>query len=533
MDTIERIRDVEPARRRVLPQHVKIALDHMRANLGETITLSNLASACSVPERTLLRQFEQFAGDSPLAYLRRLRLNTVRSELSRADGRDTISDIATRCGFSHLGRFARGYRQLFGESPSATRRRVNGQAARRTAGNGVASSRYMPGREMPSLLILPLRTETLRESLEARDLTERLAATLSRTSVASVALADQSRSFSTRAPQPRNAGIEYCLLGRLTQCDDRVRVIVRLVDVLADRQVWGDSFDGSSNDPFELQDRVVEGVQCGVVAKIIDAEIDRVSNRDPDDLGARDLAIQALPHILAANVASARKAITILNRAMELESACALPVGLLAWAHAQLGNYYGTALPSATREKAMQLACRAGVLDEGDPLVTVARSATASLSLRWREADALATRALAMDPTCSWAWDRHGYARLNGGDPDRAIVDFARALKLRGPSWPRGNCFVGIASAHAAAGRLEDAALWQRKALAENPASTWMYILDSCYALKTGNRTRVAEAVECMRRAQPEFSVSLITATYPPADTGWLDAIARAGMPLT
>ena len=124
MDGIQRIRNVEPDGRHPLPLHVKHALEHLNGNLGEKVTLSALASACSVPERTLLRQFEQFVGDSPLAYLRRLRLNTARSELLRADGRDKISDIANRCGFSHLGRFAREYRQLFGESPSATRELV-------------------------------------------------------------------------------------------------------------------------------------------------------------------------------------------------------------------------------------------------------------------------------------------------------------------------------------------------------------------------------------------------------------------------
>jgi hypothetical protein len=67
-------------------------------------------------------------------------------------------------------------------------------------------------RKKPSLVILPLRTETLQESVEARDLTERLAATLSRIRIASVALADPSRISSMNAPQPRNAGIEYCLL---------------------------------------------------------------------------------------------------------------------------------------------------------------------------------------------------------------------------------------------------------------------------------------------------------------------------------
>src|ERR1700722_4003594 len=175
------IRDVEPDSRRVLPQHVKHALDHMRGNLGERITLSGLASACSVPERTLLRQFERFTGHSPLAYLRRLRLNTARSELLRADSGDKISDIAIRSGFSHFGRFASEYQQLFGASPSAPSRVMVRRATRRAPGNSATSSVYTPRRQKPSLLILPLRTESLQEGLQARDLTERLAATLSRT----------------------------------------------------------------------------------------------------------------------------------------------------------------------------------------------------------------------------------------------------------------------------------------------------------------------------------------------------------------
>ena len=217
-----------------------------------------------------------------------------------------------------------------------------------------------------------------------------------------------------------------------------------------------------------------------------------------------------------------------------MDRADALPVALLACCEAQLAQYYGMAEPpAAQRDRAMQLAARAGMLDDGDPLVTLARGATAALALQSQEADALVTRALAMDPTCSWAWERHGLTRLSsGGDPDCAIADFAQAVKLRGPALSRANCFSGIAAAHAAAGRLADAVLWQRKALAENPAGTWMQITDSCYARKTGDRPRLAYGVECMRRAQPEFSVSVIMATYPPADPVWLDALTRAGMPL-
>ena len=108
----------------VLPNRVKYALTYMRANISEKVTLTGLATACAMPERTLLNQFRKFVGLSPLAYLLHLRLNSVRDELLNTDDGATIADIASRCGFTHFGRFATAYRSAFRESPSATRRRV-------------------------------------------------------------------------------------------------------------------------------------------------------------------------------------------------------------------------------------------------------------------------------------------------------------------------------------------------------------------------------------------------------------------------
>lgn len=79
--------DIERADQRLWPQHLKHALAYMRANMSERITLTGLASACGVPERTLLRRFQRFFGLAPLAYLRRLRLNAAKSELASAQSR--------------------------------------------------------------------------------------------------------------------------------------------------------------------------------------------------------------------------------------------------------------------------------------------------------------------------------------------------------------------------------------------------------------------------------------------------------------
>ena len=533
MDVIERIRDIEPDQRHPLPQLMKRALDYMRANLGEKITLACLADACSAPERTLLRQFKKFVGLSPLACLRRLRLNAARSKLLEATN-NSIADVATHCGFSNLGRFATEYRRLFGETPSSTRQRIGIQAeASRSSANSTASPPSIVGSKRPSLLILPLRTATSHESLQARDLTERLAAALSRMGIASVSLAHPSHTASVDAPQSRNMRTDYCLAGRLTRCDERTRVIIRLVDVAADRHVWGDSFDGSVHDPFELQDRIVDGVLCNAVSHITDAEIERATRKDPNDLAARDFALRVLPLILASNGPSAERAMAMLGSAVGLHPADAVLTALLACCHLQLIGYDATVTVAGGREVARRLSQTAGLLDNGDPMVTIARATVAGGLLQPDEDEALTARALAMDPTSAWAWERQGYLRLRRPeDADIAIGDFQRSMRLRGPALSRASCLHGIAAAHHTAGRFEQTTFWVRKALAEAPDAVWMHKLLSCAANKLGDKATITASVDCMRRARPHATVSQFVEVWPYADTGWLEAIARAGMPL-
>lgn len=548
MDDARDIKPIVPDEPILLPRHLRRALAHLHDNLPDKVTLSELALVCAVPERTLLKQFQKFLGLPPLAYLRRLRLNAARSRLTEAGCDDAIADIAMSCGFTHLGRFASEYRRAFGESPSTTRQRArdgvaDAMAAERRASRAAEDVAGLPTpivwREKPSLLILPLRTDTLQECREARDLTERLGATLSRMRIATVTLAHPSHAPSMQAPQPRNAGTQYALLGRLTRDGERTRVIARLIDVAAGRHLWGDSFDGSASDPFALQDRAVDGVLCGVVASITAAETERMHSKDPRDRAARDLAMQAWPLVLSASVPSASKAMPILERAIELDPSDALAVALLACCHAQLFMYQGTPSPPAARDIALRLARRAGCLDSSDPLVTTARAMATSISPEPDEGPALATRALAMDPTSAWAWERHGYARLRRCGlvvkqevAARAIADFSRSLQLRGPVWPRSNSLLGVASAYCAAGRPQEGILWTRQALADNPDAAWLYRELGRTALAIGDRPTMVHAIGCWRRAQPELTISLLVNMGVPCDPRWCDELARAGMPL-
>lgn len=98
----------------------RLVLEHLHAG-EESVSLEDLAQRLDVSVRWLHQAFRQRLGLPPRQYVQRLRLSRARAEL-RAHGPKTVSDVAMKWGFWHLGRFARSYRATFGELPSETLR---------------------------------------------------------------------------------------------------------------------------------------------------------------------------------------------------------------------------------------------------------------------------------------------------------------------------------------------------------------------------------------------------------------------------
>jgi adenylate cyclase len=229
-------------------------------------------------------------------------------------------------------------------------------------------------------------------------------------------------------------------------------------------------------------------VLYSVVAHITDAEVERAIDKDPNDLAVHELAMQALQLILNANAASAQKAAAILHHAFEIDPADSTAAALLAFSQLQLIGYYGTESQDIAFNAAVHLSQRAILLNGSNPPALVARAALGEWLGQPHETDSLLTRALAIDPTSTWAWERRAYGWLNQHPPDtnRAIGGFQPALQLRLLSVTRTNCLHGIACAHLSAGQWEDADLWLRKALAEDPNANWMHRTLSRLALRKG-----------------------------------------------
>jgi transcriptional regulator GlxA family with amidase domain len=87
----------------------------MEANLGESLTLDDLAGSAGVSRFHFARLFRVSTGSSPMAYLMRLRIGRAKLLLLRGDR--SVCDIAAALGFCDQSHFSRTFRRITGQTP--------------------------------------------------------------------------------------------------------------------------------------------------------------------------------------------------------------------------------------------------------------------------------------------------------------------------------------------------------------------------------------------------------------------------------
>jgi AraC-like DNA-binding protein len=104
----------------VLPGFVRRADRYISAHLKDDIGLDDIVAAAGVPPRTLYYGFHRFLGESPMRWLRLRRMECARADMVASGGDISVTILANEYWMGHGGRFAKMYRELYGETPSQT-----------------------------------------------------------------------------------------------------------------------------------------------------------------------------------------------------------------------------------------------------------------------------------------------------------------------------------------------------------------------------------------------------------------------------
>ena len=304
-------------------------------------------------------------------------------------------------------------------------------------------------------------------------------------------------------------GVAYLLEGSVQKAGNRIRIIVQLIETEGGAHVWTARHDGTIDDIFDLQDRITEQVAGALQPSIRIAEIERSLRKRPQDLGAYDYAMRAMPHVWSTREGRERQSARTARQGAwrstpNTRSPCRSPVGATPSARFTIGR---TTLPQVKPRRG-RLAEQAAGLSGNDPLILAVLGAVHTFVRNHGTARVLLERALALDPNAAWAWSRLGWLENYADRPERAIENFERALRLSPLDPMNFNNHVGMGSAQEIAGDYDKAAAHYRRALEERPNAVWIYRNLASSLSGAGRMEEAKQAYAVMMRGYPGLTVA-------------------------
>lgn len=89
-------------------------LEFVRAHIDESFSIDALAQRAGMSRAVFDRQFKQATSESPLQYIKSLRLNEASMRIARGE---RVGEAATAVGYHNPSQFSREFRRKFGASP--------------------------------------------------------------------------------------------------------------------------------------------------------------------------------------------------------------------------------------------------------------------------------------------------------------------------------------------------------------------------------------------------------------------------------
>jgi len=113
-----------------------------------------------------------------------------------------------------------------------------------------------------------------------------------------------------------------------------------------------------------------------------------------------------------------------------------------------------------------------------------------------------------LDPNCAWAWSRLGWIENYADQPNKAIENFERAIRLSPIDPMNFNNYAGIGSAHEVAQEYDKAVAFYRRALLERPHAYWLYRNLTSALVGAGQIEEAKHAFAELMRNYPDLTVS-------------------------
>ena len=393
--------------------------------------------------------------------------------------------------------------------------------------------------DKPSIAVLPFQNMSGDPEQEyfADGMVEEITTALSRFKALFVIARNSSFTYKGRAVDikqvGRELGVRYVLEGSVRKAAGKVRMTGQLIDTTTGVHLWADRYEGDSGDVFALQDRMSEVVVSAIAPKLIQTEIEIAARRRPENLGAYDLCLRALPHFYSLTREGMVEALHFLSRALEIDPRYGTAASLAAGCHVfNIVQGWAVDLKSETAE-ATRLSLLALSIDPNDPetLAMVGRG-RAYMSGDFDAAIEMVDRAVALNPNSASVWDNRSWVYQYAGRAEEAIQSFERAIRLSPLDPMLYSRFAGMGIALLKLNRFEEAVAAANRALRQDQTFSTTYRCLAAGLAHLGRDDEAKHAAARLLEIEPNFRLSEWVARAGKWQSSqFLEGLRKAGLP--
>jgi TolB-like protein/class 3 adenylate cyclase len=312
----------------------------------------------------------------------------------------------------------------------------------------------------------------------------------------------------------RELGVRYVLEGSVRRSGNRVRINGQLIDASSGAHLWADRFDGAIEDIFDLQDQVTSSVLGAIAPKLQQAEIERVARKPPQSLDAWESFIRGLFLFSQHSDVATREAISMLDRAIELDPGYAQAHGLLAVCLA-----WRVFQGWEDRDKAFVAAAesvrRAVVSDSHEPWACIAQAFIGLGNLDDQAGVTALTQAVEASPNFAYAHALLGAVHALGGRADKAMECIDRGARLSPRDIFADEYHLYYSFAHFQAGRYVEAAAAAERAIQHRPEHPVLYVMAAASYGHAGQIEKSKAMLVRLLSLVPSISSGLLEKTFP------------------
>jgi adenylate cyclase len=278
----------------------------------------------------------------------------------------------------------------------------------------------------------------------------------------------------------RELGVRYLLEGSVLKSDGKIRVTAQLIDTVSGEHLWAESYDRDLENLFDLLDELTLKVVTQLEVELTMGDHARLIARDTNSVGAHEQLLKARKAFFKFDRESNLLSRELTRKALELDPDFSWAMSQQGWTHVVEALYGWSEDRAASLREAEALARRALAVNPKNQFAHTLLSRVLVLRGKLDEAIQMGRRAMALSPNDAYPIALLSHLLVWAGHPEEAVVLINKAMRLE--PYPVAFMLYFAGDAYFFTGQYTEAILWYRKFLKRGPKGTqaklsWQFLI--------------------------------------------------------